>query len=72
VRRADHSSKESYQLSLSVRLRNLVRGGLGPIWAVSAIGWMERVLTMVYNTRITEFWDFVHRPVFFLVFFCVP
>jgi hypothetical protein len=24
-------------LSISVRLRNLVRGGLGPIWAVSAI-----------------------------------
>jgi hypothetical protein len=33
LRRADHSSKESYQLSLSVRLRNLIRGGLGPIWA---------------------------------------
>jgi hypothetical protein len=24
-------------LSISVRLRNLIRGGLGPIWAVSAI-----------------------------------
>jgi hypothetical protein len=24
-------------LSINVRLRNLVRGGLGPIWAVSAI-----------------------------------
>jgi hypothetical protein len=24
-------------LSISVRLRNLVRGGLGPIWAISAI-----------------------------------
>jgi hypothetical protein len=33
LRRADHSSKESYQPSISVRLRNLVRGGLGPIWA---------------------------------------
>jgi hypothetical protein len=32
-RRADHSSKESYQLSISVRLRNLIRGGQGPIWA---------------------------------------
>jgi hypothetical protein len=30
---ADHSSKESYQLSISVRLRNLIRGGLGPTWA---------------------------------------
>jgi hypothetical protein len=36
---ADHSSKESYRLSISVRLRNLARGGLGPIWAASAIGW---------------------------------
>jgi hypothetical protein len=33
LRRAYNSSKESYQLSISVRLRNLVRGGLGPIWA---------------------------------------
>jgi hypothetical protein len=33
LRRADHSSKESYQLSISVRLRNLIRGGQGPIWA---------------------------------------
>jgi hypothetical protein len=32
LRRADHSSKESYQLSISVRLRNLIRGGQGPIW----------------------------------------
>jgi hypothetical protein len=24
---------ESYQLSISVRLRNFIRGGLGPIWA---------------------------------------
>jgi hypothetical protein len=30
LRRADHPSKESYQLSISVRLRNLIRGGLGP------------------------------------------
>jgi hypothetical protein len=28
-------------LSISVRLRNLVRGGLGPIWAVSAIEEVE-------------------------------
>jgi hypothetical protein len=27
LRRADHSSKESYQPSISVRLRNLIRGG---------------------------------------------
>jgi hypothetical protein len=27
--------------AISVRLRNIVRGGLGPIWAVSAIGWMD-------------------------------
>jgi hypothetical protein len=27
--------------AFSVRLRNLARGGLGPIWAVSAIGWMD-------------------------------
>jgi hypothetical protein len=27
--------------SISVRLRNLIRGGLGPIWVVSAIGWMD-------------------------------
>jgi hypothetical protein len=33
LRRADHPFKESYELSISVRLRNLVRGGLGPIWA---------------------------------------
>jgi hypothetical protein len=37
LRLADHPSKESYQLSISVRLRNLIRGGQGPIWAVSAI-----------------------------------
>jgi hypothetical protein len=30
---ADHSSKESYQPSRSVRLWNLIRGGLGPTWA---------------------------------------
>jgi hypothetical protein len=30
-------------LFIGVRLRNLIRGGLGPIWAVSAIGWMEMV-----------------------------
>jgi hypothetical protein len=35
LRRADHSSKESYQLSISVRLWNLKRGGLGPIWAAA-------------------------------------
>jgi hypothetical protein len=33
LQRADHSSKESYQLSISVTLRNLVRGGLSPTWA---------------------------------------
>jgi hypothetical protein len=33
LQRADHSSKESYQLSISVRLRNLIRGGQGPTWA---------------------------------------
>jgi hypothetical protein len=33
LRRADHSSRESYQLSVSVRLRNLIRGGQGPKWA---------------------------------------
>jgi hypothetical protein len=37
LRWADHSSKESYQLFISVRLRNLIRGGQGSIWAVSAI-----------------------------------
>jgi hypothetical protein len=41
LRRADHSSKESYKLSISVRLRNLARGGVGPIWTVSAIEWMD-------------------------------
>jgi hypothetical protein len=35
LRRADHPSKESYQLSISVRLRNLIRGGQGPIWAAA-------------------------------------
>jgi hypothetical protein len=33
LRLADHSFKESYQLSVSVRLRNLLRGGLGPTGA---------------------------------------
>jgi hypothetical protein len=33
LRRADHSSKESYQPPISVRLRNLIRGGQGPTWA---------------------------------------
>jgi hypothetical protein len=28
-----HSAKESYQPSISVRLRNFIRGGQGPIWA---------------------------------------
>jgi hypothetical protein len=37
LRRADHSSKESYQLSISVRLRNLIRGGQGPIWAAAPL-----------------------------------
>jgi hypothetical protein len=36
LRRADHSSKESCQLSISVRLRNLIRG-LGPTWAVAPL-----------------------------------
>jgi hypothetical protein len=41
LRRADHSSKESYQLSISVRLRNLIRGGQGSIWAAAPLdGWM--------------------------------
>jgi hypothetical protein len=48
LRRADHSSKESYQLSISVRLRNFIRKGLGPIWAVSAIGWMDGYLTVTF------------------------
>jgi hypothetical protein len=37
LRRADYSSKESYQLSISVRLRNLITGGLGPTWAEVAL-----------------------------------
>jgi hypothetical protein len=31
-------------LSISVRLRNLVRGGLGPIRAVSVIEWMDGIV----------------------------
>jgi hypothetical protein len=45
LRRADHSSKESYQPSVSVRLPNLIRGGQGPIWAVSAIEEEEELST---------------------------
>jgi hypothetical protein len=37
LRRADHSSKESYHLSISVRLRNLIRGGQGPTWAAEPL-----------------------------------
>jgi hypothetical protein len=51
LRRADHPSKESYQLSISVRSRNLVRGGLGPIWAVSAIGWMDGWINFLCRNR---------------------
>jgi hypothetical protein len=35
LRRADHSSKEFYQSSIRVRLRNLIREGQGPIWAAA-------------------------------------
>jgi hypothetical protein len=35
LRQADHSSKESYQPSISVKLRNLIRKGQGPIWAAA-------------------------------------
>jgi hypothetical protein len=37
LRRADYPSKESYQPSISVRLRNLIRGGQGPIWVASPL-----------------------------------
>jgi hypothetical protein len=37
LRRADHSSKESYQPSISVRLRNLIRGGQGTILAAAPL-----------------------------------
>jgi hypothetical protein len=35
LRRADHSSKESYQLSISVRLRNLIKRRPRPNRAVA-------------------------------------
>jgi hypothetical protein len=37
MRRADQSSKESYQLSISERLRNLIRGSQGPTWAAAPL-----------------------------------
>jgi hypothetical protein len=37
LRRADHSSKESYQLSISVRLRNLIKRRPRPDMGWSAI-----------------------------------
>jgi hypothetical protein len=46
------TGRESYQLCIWVRLRNLIRGGLGPIWAVSNIGWMDcfnRLIIVTYS-----------------------
>jgi hypothetical protein len=47
LRRADHSSKESYQMSISVRLRNLIRGGQGPKWAGAPL--KKKYKTMVFS-----------------------
>jgi hypothetical protein len=45
-------------LSISVRLRNLIRGGLGPIWAVSAIEEEEMFIRMNVLINVIKF-DFV-------------
>jgi hypothetical protein len=53
LRRADHSSKESYQLSISVRLRNLIRGDQGPIWAAAPLdGWIGKIKNKNIRTDI--------------------
>jgi hypothetical protein len=64
LRRADHSSKESYQLFVSVRLRNLIRGGQGPIWAGAPledeeeVNWFMSIhlhwIFKIINTLINE------------------
>jgi hypothetical protein len=44
-------------LSISVRLRNLIRGGQGPIWAVSAIEEEEEVEKRLQDRVVTEAYD---------------
>jgi hypothetical protein len=51
---ADHSSKESYRLSISVRLRNLIRGGQGPIWAGVPVKKKKKKRLFMYALPVAE------------------
>jgi hypothetical protein len=43
------------------KVKDLVRGGLGPIWAVSAIGWMDGSVTSI-PTKLTESCRWLSEP----------
>jgi hypothetical protein len=67
LRRADHSSKESYQLSISIRLRNLIRRGQGPIWARGPLKKKKnlqstRQINLAYKTIDMHFEDLLLNP----------
>jgi hypothetical protein len=50
-----HSSKESYQPSISVRLRNLLRGGQGPIWAAEPLKKKKFIFAIRNARKVFEF-----------------
>jgi hypothetical protein len=62
LRRADHSSKEFYQPSISVRLRNLIRGQ-SPIWARAPLKmktkktWVGESVPIPEDQKSSSFWN---------------